>query len=226
MRKGGQAPEDGDELNGSRLVRDAPVATVDAFLGLFKNHPGSFATEREPVRRYIDVRAGGELSKWDVLFAGVRRRTANSLVDTRLGFPLVCQRRAPGKRSDNSMLMVTSKQRVSSRGITRVGPHGRGGLGWQRRSTTRGGRNPGAVGTIRTGYMAGFGGKPLLVIHLLAIGKEGEDLSCTSPVAAWSISFPGTRLAETKVEYVVNTTWYHEHFGDDDSDDEFDEDEE
>ena len=225
MRTGGQAPEDGDELTGSRLVRDAPVAAVDAFLGLFKNHPGSFATESEPVRRYIEARAGGELSKWDVLFAGVRRRTANSLVDTRFGFPLVCQRRAPGKRSDNSMLMVTSKQRVSSRGITRVGLTEEEARVAEeeydaRRSQSGGNRNyPDWIyGRVRR--------KPLLVIHLLAIGKEGEDLSCTSPVAAWSISFPGTRLAETKVEYVVNTTWYHEHFGDDDSDDEFDEDEE
>ena len=64
------------------------------------------------------------------------------------------------------------------------------------------------------------------MIHLLAIGKEGVDLSQTSPVAAWSISFPGTSLAETKVEYVVNTTWYRDHFGDDDADEELDEDEE
>ena len=62
--------------------------------------------------------------------------------------------------------------------------------------------------------------KPLLVIHLLAIGKEDDDLSQTTPVAAWSISFPETGLVERTVEYVVNTTWFQEHYGDDDSDDE------
>ena len=225
MRNRGQAPEDGEEVNAGRLVRDVPVAVVDAFLGLFRNHPGSFATESEPVRRYIDARAGGELSKWDVLFAGVRRKTVNSLVDSRLGFPLVCQRRAPGKRTDSSMLMVTSKQRVSSRGITRVGLTEEEAQAAEEEYDSRRSRSGGGVnypdwiyGRART--------KPLLVIHLLAIGKEGEDLSRISPVAAWSISFPGTRLAETKVEYVVNTTWYREHFGDDDADDEFDKDEE
>ena len=61
--------------------------------------------------------------------------------------------------------------------------------------------------------------RPLLVIHLLAIGKEDDGLSVTTPVAAWSISFPETWLGERTVQYVVNTTWYQEHFGDDDADD-------
>ena len=225
MGRRGLAPEHGEDLNGSRLVRDVPVAVVDAFIGLFRNHPGSFATESEPVRRYIEARAGSELSTWDVLFAGVRRRTANSLVDSRLGFDLVCQRRTPGKRSDTSMLMVTNKQRVSSRGITRVGLTEEAAQAAEReydspRSGSAGGTNyPDWIyGRART--------KPLLVIHLLAVGKEGQDLSRTNPISAWSISFPGTRLAETKVEYVVNMAWYRENFGDDDEDDEFDEDDE
>ena len=225
MRMGGQAPEDGEELNGGRLVRDVPVTAVDAFLRVFKNHPGSFATESEPVRRYIAARAEGELSKWDVLFAGVQRRTANSLVDTRLGFPLVCQRRRPGKRSDKSMLMVTNKQRVSSRGITRVGLTDEEAQVAEKEYDTQRARS--GAGTNYPDWIYGrVRRKPLLVIHLLAIGSDGDDLSSTSPVPAWSISFPGTRLAETKVEYVVNTTWYREHFGDDDSDDEFDDDDE
>ena len=225
LRKGGQAPEDGEEMNGGRLVSDVPVTAVDAFLALFKNHPGSFATESGPVRRYIDARAGGELSKWDVFFAGVQRRTANSLVDTRLGFPLVCQRRAAGKRSDNSMLMVTNKQRVSSRGITKVGLTGKEARVAQEEYDAQ--RSGSGGGTNYPDWIYGRARrKPLLVIHLLAIGSDGDDLSSTSPVAAWSISFPGTKLAETKVEYVVNTTWYREHFGDDDSDDEFDDDDE
>ena len=223
LRKGGQAPEDGEELNGSRLVRDVSVAPVDAFLALFKNHPGCLTTESEPVRRYIDVRAEGELSKWDVLFSGVQRRTANSLVDTRLGFPLVCQRRAAGKRSDGSMLMVTNKQRVSSRGIAKVGLSDEEARRAQEEYDAQEPRSGG--GKNYPDYIYGrVRRKPLLIVHLLAIGTEGEDLSSTSPVAAWSISFPETRLAETKVEYVVNTTWYREHFGDDDSDDEFDDD--
>ena len=219
MRAEGHAPEDGEAVHGGRLVRDVPVKLVDAFLGAFRNHPGSPATESDPVRRYIGLRAENELNHWDVLIAGVQRSNERSLVDDSLGFPLVCQRRTPGKRSDRSMLMVTNKQRVSSRGITKVGltepqiraaeteydanrpPSPGGNTNYPDRIYTR----------IRT--------KPLLVIHLLAIGKEIDDLSKTTPVAAWSISFPETGLAERTVEYVVNTTWFQEHYGDDDSDD-------
>ena len=227
MRAGGQAPENGEVLNGGRLVRDVPVEVIDTFLGAFRNHPGSPATESDPVRRYIALRAEDELSSWDVLFAGVQRRTERSLVDPRLGFPLVCQRRAPGnKRSDRSVLMVTNKQRVSSRGIAKAGltdaqvQDAENDYDANGSSSTSGTTNyPDRIYTrIRT--------RPLLVIHLLAIGEEGDDLSKTTPVAAWSISFPEpeTRLDEQTTEYVVNTTWYQEHYGDDDTDDENDED--
>ena len=219
MRATGQAPENGEALNGGYLVRDIGVDLVDAFLGAFRNHPGSPATESDPVRRYIKLRSDDELSKWDVLFAGVRRKTAHHLVDRHLGFPLVCQRRAPGKRSDRSTLMVTNKQRVSTRGITKVGltetqaQDAENDYNASRMSSSDGTTNyPDWIyGKVRS--------KPLLVIHLLAIGKEGDDLSRNTPVAAWSISFPGTKLDERKVEYVVNATWYQEHYGEDDTDD-------
>ena len=219
MRVGGQPPESGKPLNGGRLVRDVPAAAVDAFLGIFRNHPGSLATESEPVRRYIAARADNELSKWDIYFAGVQRRTKRSLVDSRLGFELVCQRRAPGKRSDGSMLMVTNKQRVSSRGITRVGLTEAEVKAAESEYRASGTSTPGSVKNYPDHIYTRVRTKPLLVIHLLAIGTEDDNLSTTSPIAAWSISFPETRLAEKTVEYVVNTTWYREHFGDDDADD-------
>jgi hypothetical protein len=54
-----------------------------------------------------------------------------------------------------------------------------------------------------------------LIVHLLGIGKEGEDLSRKEPVVAWSVSFPGTAMKETLVEYVVNYTWLQENQRDD-----------
>lgn len=216
MRSVGHAPENGEQIKGSRLVRDVPVKVVDEFLGAFKNHPGSFATESEPVRRYIAARSDGELCKWDILFAGVQRETRTSLINDCLGFPLVCQRRIAGERSNKSMLMVTNKQRVSSRGITKVGLTEAQVESAERAYVAKNASDsvknyPDWIyGKVRT--------KPLLVVHLLAIGKEGEDLSTSIPVVAWSISFPRTGLREKTVEYVVNTTWYREHFGEDDED--------
>jgi|GEM_PF-1620014 len=55
--------------------------------------------------------------------------------------------------------------------------------------------------------------RPLLIVHLLAIGGEADDLRNSEPVVAWSLSFPNTKLEEKKVEYVVNTTWVRENFG-------------
>ncbi len=219
MRNEGHAPEDGEAVNGGRLVRDVPVNLVDAFLGAFRNHPGSPATESDPVRRYIDLRAENELSRWDVLFAGVQRRNERSLLDRRLGFPLTCQRRTPGKRSDRSMLMITNKQRVSSRGITKVGLTESQVQAAESEYDANRSPSPGGITNYPDRIYTRIRTKPLLVIHLLAIGEENDDLSNDTPVAAWSISFPETGLAERTVEYVVNTTWFHEHYGDDDSDD-------
>ena len=219
MRARNKGPENGEDVAGGQLVREVPVELVDAFLGAFRNHPGSPATESGPVRRYIEHRSNDELSRWDLLFAGIQRRTGKSLVDYRLGFPLVCQRRAAGKRSDRWTLMITNKQRVSSRGITKVGltdtqiQEAEIDYDAKRSSPQSGTTNyPDWIyGRVRS--------RPLLVIHLLAIGNEGDDLSENTPVVAWSISFPGTRHRESRVEYVVNTTWYQEHYGDDDTDD-------
>ena len=218
MRAECRAPENGERVKGGRLVRDVPVAVVDAFLGAFRNHPGSPATESGPVRRYIELRAEDEMGRWDVLFAGLQQRTENSLIDHRLGFPLACQRRAPGKRSDSSMLMVTSKQRVSSRGITKIGLTD--AQVQEAESDYNASRPPSPSGNVNyPDWIYGrVRSRPLIVIHLLAIGKRDDDLSRNTPVVAWSISFPGTKHHESRVEYVVNSTWYQEHYGHDDTD--------
>ncbi len=219
MRTRGQGPESGEDCHGGRLVRDVSVDLVDAFLGAFRNHPGSPATEVDPVRSYIAPRVDDELSRWDVLFAGIQSPSDGSLVDHSLGFPLVCQRRTLGKRSDSSTLMVSNKQRVSSRGVAKAGltktqvEAAESEYDTNHPSSTSGPKNyPDRIYCrVRS--------KPLLVIHLLAIGPIGQDLSHESPVAAWSISFPETKRHESTVQYVVNTTWFREHLGEDDTDD-------
>jgi hypothetical protein len=59
-----------------------------------------------------------------------------------------------------------------------------------------------------------FRERPLLIVHLVTIGKDDEDVSAQDPVVAWSISFPRTQMDEKKVEYVVNTTWWRENYRD------------
>ena len=214
MRAEGFGPEQGERLNGSRLVRDVPLALVDGFLAAFQNHPGSPTTASDPVRRYIQCRAH-ELGKWDVLFAGVKRETTKSLACDILGFRLVCQRRGAGSRSDDSMLMVTNKQRVASRGVEREGLSEEMVQKVEKEFRDS---NSGATNYPDLIYRK-VRSKPLFVVHLLAIGEKGEDLSDVVPVTAWSLSVPRTEGHEEKVEYVVNKTWVREQYGDDDRDD-------
>ena len=177
-------------------------------------------TETEPVRNYIRARQTDELSDWDVLFAGVRPQQAPSvsLKDCSLGFPLVCQRRVAGDRSNDRVLMITDKQRVSSRGIERTGLTAeetrKAQNGYDAENPSPSGRRANYPDWIYRRVRT----KPLLVVHLLAIGGAGDDLRQQRPVVAWSISFPSSRHQEKLVEYVVNTTWYKEHYQDEDND--------
>ena len=217
LRRSGFPPERGEQVGGGRLVRRVPVQLVDAFLLAFRNHEGAPLTETGPVRKYIRQRQVDELAEWDVLFAGVTsaRAPAKPLEDSSLGFRLICQRRAEGNRSNHATLWITNKQRVSTRGIARIGVDDEDARKAEdeydaKHSTAKKRANyPDRIyGPVRK--------RALLVVHLLAIGEEDDDLRGKEPVVAWSISFPATSREEEKVEYVVNTTWEREHYPEDD----------
>ena len=190
---------------------------VDAFLMAFRNHEGAPLTETGPVRKYIRQRQVDELAEWDILFAGVTsaRAPAKPLEDSSLGFRLICQRRAAGERSNQATLWITNKQRVSTRGIARIGVDDEDARNAEDEYDAKH-----SAAKKRANYPDRIYGpvrkRALLVVHLLAIGKEKDDLHGQEPVVAWSISFPATRREEEKVEYVVNTTWEREHYPEDD----------
>ena len=204
------------------LVRGVPVEAVDEFLAVFRNHDdGSPLTATRPVRDYIAQRAVDELAVWDVLFAGVKEprgeRRKKVLVHHTLGFPLYCQRRRQGKRTEpGKTLFITDKQRVSSRGIERVG------LSSEQIQEAQGAYRE-ATPTPAINFPDFIYRKvrvrPLLVVHLLAVGDEDADLSSSAPVVAWSISFPESSRREAAVEYVVNTRWLKERYEDEREDD-------
>ena len=220
LRRDGYPPEQGEPVRSGRLVRRVPVQFVDAFLLAFRNHEGSPITETGPVREYIRQRQADELREWDILFVGVtpKQEPAKELVDSSLGFPLICQRRAEGRRIDDATLMVSKKQRVSSRGIARIGLDDEEA---RKAEDEYDANNP--TPTQRPNYPDRIYGpvraRALLMVHLLAIGTADDDLRGHEPVVAWSISFSKTRREEEKVEYVVNTTWDREHYPEDDDED-------
>jgi hypothetical protein len=206
---------------GGWLLRGAPVGPVQDFIAEFQNHPGSLLTDPAPLRRYIEERSEDELARWDILFASVAAPEPGGLTDESLGIEIHCQRRSAGRMSDANTLRVTNKQRVASRGVEKTG------------------LTPEQVATAEHGYRLALGEaesggalnypdriyraqreRPLLIVHLLAIGPETKGFRGEAPTVAWSISFPQTSTEESRVVYVVNTTWLRENYGDDVAEDE------
>ena len=218
---GGGVIEVSDAAGGG-LVSNVPVEVVDEFLLAFKNHPGSLKSQTEPVRRYIRDR-GRELGQWDVLFAGVGKKGTGSLVWQLPGHRVVCQRRKRVRiEAKGRVVSFAAKRRVATRGIEQVGlsqSQRRGAEAAYRGHEKARGRGDRDTWNYPDRIYRAVRARPLLVIHLLAIGEAEEDLSGETPVVAWSISFPKTDGREESVEYVVNSTWFRDHVGDDDSDD-------
>ena len=214
--------ETAEEAEFGLLLQRVPVDPILEFLTQFRNHEGSLLTNGEPVRRYIEERRDDELVEWDVLFASVSRDT--NVADTSLGRRILRQRRTAGDKSDARTLLVGSRQRVSTRGIERTGlTDEQRALAEKayREHLEKDGRlaeanriqyPDWAYRRMRT--------RPLLMVHLIDIDTKNPGNPLTQPVVAWGISFPATQREETRVQYVVNTTWLRENFKDDVDEDE------
>src|SRR5205814_2010085 len=118
-----------------------------------------------------------------------------------------CQRRAEGKPQSDQTLRVTDNQRVASRGVEKVGLDPAEVLAVEADYRSNENLKDGVVRNYPDRIYRARRPRPLLIVHLLVIGKASDDLSGQQPVVAWSISFPKTELPEDRVEYVVNTTW-------------------
>ena len=200
------------------LLRGVPVAPILDFLNEFRNHEGAPLTDGGPVRRYIEERVDDELAEWDILFASVGERSGNPTDET-LGMKIRCQQRTAGKKSDAKTLLVSNKQRVSTRGIERAGLSSEKRTLAERKYREELKRSGKLTEGQRIHYpdwaYREMRTKPLLMIHLIDIKADNQGAPPDQPVVAWGISFPATKKEERRVEYVVNTTWLRENFGDD-----------
>ena len=223
LRQSGFPIEAAERENYGFLLRGVAVAPILDFLTEFRNHDGSLLTNGEPVRRYIEERQDDELAEWDVLFASVGERERNR-TDESLGRTIRCQRRTAGERSDARTLLVSNRQRVSTRGIDRTGLSVEDRERAERAYMADPGRSGRPAGGRPIQYpdkaYREMRTKPLLMIHLIDIDTEGRGDPISQPVVAWGISFPPTNREERRVEYVVNTTWLRENFSDDVDEDE------
>ena len=206
----------------SELFQRVPVELVLDFIAGFLNHPGSMLTETDPIRRYIEERQDSELAEWDVLFPGIGLDNADyddAFIDESLGFPLVFQRRLDGSRGDPTALVVSRKQRIASRPVEDIGLTEEQKTRAQHLFETeepdkvaRAEEEGRPVNYPDRAYRA-VRPRPLLIVHLLAIGNKDERPAMRGPVIAWSISFPPTDREERKVSYNVNAVWFAERYG-------------
>lgn len=209
-----------ERVSGGLLLKGVPVEPILDFLTAFQNDPASLLTDPGPVRRYIEERATGELKDWDILFPSLLRPDHIPLIDKSLGIEITCQRRKAGKSSRASTLLITDNQRVASRGVEKTGVDLEAAEAAEADFRREKNLGEGDVRNYPDRIYRDRRVRPLIIIHLLAIGEAEADLSKDKPVVAWSISFPKTHLEEDRVEYVVNTTWLRENHREDIDEDE------
>jgi len=150
------------------------------------------------------------------------------LVDDLLGpdMPVRCQDRSIGAKSTEEYALVTDKQRVASRGVERIGltPEQVAAAEHRYRESDdckrKLRRNPNATVNYPDRYYRHEREFPLLVVHLLRLltprtPDEEQEPVTEVPVVAWGISFPTSAYDDQTVEYVVNTTWWQENYGQD-----------
>ena len=203
LRKENIFPEEGIRHQNGYLVGNVPAKIIVSFIREFQHHSGSNLTDPGPICKYIEERVKDNLENWDVLFACVQDSGPTGLVDTSLGFDLHCQRRRAGKRVDKNTLLISDKQRVSSRGVEKAGLND---------EEVEQAKNKFVGKNIPDRIYRGLRKKPLFILHMLAIGENNEDLSKKKPVVAWSISFPTANNGESTVVYLVNQTWLEKNY--------------
>lgn len=214
-----------ERVSGGWLIRNAPVAPVDAFLRAFDNAPESLLTDPEPVRRYIRDRSADELGEWDILVASLLSQGEGDALqfNGRSVYPLT--RKIGAAALELGVLTMSgTKARLSSRGIEQTA------------------LSDAAIQQVHADFekqepgKAKAGGKfnypdriyravrvrPLLVLYHISVKDDDipDNLKAKLPdqsVVGWAISFPRSAHPDQTVEYILNPIKIRELFGDDDS---------
>lgn len=199
-----------------RLWTDVPGAKIEEFIRRFRNDERALQTQSEAVANFIHEGLTSELASWDVAVVGKANLGGRSDDD----FDVICQDRAVGQGSKGRpFILVGDKNRVSSRGVERIGvpDHVRAAAVDAFRSEE--GRSEGDNPPDRIYRQHRV--RPLLLIQPLNLKEEDRELP-GPPLVAWGISFPETTFAYRTATYVVNSTWWQEYMGEGDEGDDDD----
>ena len=213
LERVGRAPSTAQSVGQGLLLRDVPMQPILNFIGSFANHPISYLTDGETVRRYIENRRDGSLDRWDVLFPTLQSSNGTITDSLILGVPINCQTRTEARTPDGTALSLSTRQRLASRGAERAGLNDS-----EIAEAERAYRNERGIGSDSSAdvnypdrIFRGVRRRPLLIVHLVKVyPATGSKSEIDGPVVAWSMSIPSSEIPEETVEYVVNTTWWRE----------------
>jgi len=199
-------PSGAPRASAGYLVRAVDAQHVINFLRDFTIYDRAAVIGSDPIIRYIRDRTALELEKWDILFPSVKPSDDNPRSDV-LGVPIWCQSRTAGE-SEGDELRLSSRFRVASRGMERAGIDQEIAERAEKSFVERTGNT-----NVPDREFRAVRARPLLMVHLLSVKDAPESLGtlASEPTAAFSISFPVTRLEGEKVQYVVNATWLRHH---------------
>lgn len=203
------------------LLRNAPMKPILDFIAAFANHPRSYLTDGETIRRYIENRRDGTLDRWDVLLPSLQSGTGTITESSILGVPINCQTRGEAKTPDMTAIALSTRQRVASRGAERAGLTETEIAQAERSYRKERGINDPSRRDVNYPdriYRA-VRKRPLLILHLIKVDPApGSKSEVGDPVVAWSMSIPDSDTPEETVGYMVNTTWWREFNVDTDGD--------
>ena len=224
LRDTGKNEETALRVSGGYLVKDVRVDLIDSFLRDFDNVRDSILTDTRPVRQYIRDRSEAELAKWDLLVVSTGRGPEEAISIDGWNIRPVQRRVGPDALADQCILAISGKKaRLASRGIEKAG------LSQTQIDRAEAEFNESSQGKTKANYPDSIyrdvRERPLFILFNIRITKEGlskdqAKLLPKEPVVGWGISFPRSKNADRKVEYILNTTKLQEMFGDPDDDEE------
>jgi hypothetical protein len=199
--------------NGSLLWMNVSHDHVVSFARAFQNHPASLKTQTEPVAQYISALASEGITSWDIVLVGVAENNQTKF-EYPGGYVHPQTRAAEPSEADIPSLRVSGKRaRVGSRGVEK---YGISKLEITQAEEEFKANHPDVKNYPDRCYRV-VRKRPLLMIHPLAL----ESPEGTVNALAYGMSFPGaatSRRIKARVQYQVNTVWWNTYYGDEDSD--------
>jgi hypothetical protein len=197
------------------VFQDIPRSMILQFLDSFEVHPNLKYRFKELNKDYI-LKRGDAFAHWDVYFPTLQNPHPLVPTDSTLDLSMNLRTRVGqtiGGEENPHGILITAKARVGEALDESIG------LSAEKLkdlATTRGARSPSGKEFREVGR------RPLLIVHILAIGRtiknsssteSTDDVEYAGPYPAYGISFPEIASGEkdTQLTYMVNETFRDEY---------------